>query len=139
MPRPRAAPPDLVQRVRLLAALHPALAADPLDARFVPREVLAWLDLLRRQPAGSSLAVICESLRESHPELVSALLRDAAADRSMIADMTLEEARAEFAGAIGQLRDRSIREALAEVVARGLSDPADRARYQELLSLRQKA
>ena len=128
-----------MQRVRLLAALHPALASDPLDPSFVPREVLAWLDLLGRQPAGSSLAVICETLRDSHPEIVSALLRDAASDRSMVAEMSLEEARAEFAGAIGQLRDRSIREELAGMVARGLADAEDRARYQELLSLRQKA
>jgi hypothetical protein len=128
-----------VRRLRLLAALHPALAAEPVDAQFVPREVLAWLDLLRRQPAGSSLAVICESLRESHPEMVAALLRDVAADRSMVAEMNLEEARAEFAGALGQLRDRSIREELGAIVARGLVEAEDRARYQELLLLRHKS
>ena len=137
-PRPKASPPDLVRRVRLLAALHPALAAEPPEPRFLPREVLAWLDLLRRQPAGSSLAVICETLRGSHPEMVEALLRDAAADRSMVADMNLEEARAEFEGALGQLRDRSIREELDAIVARGLADEEDRARYQELLLLRHK-
>ena len=138
LPRPKAAPPDLVRRVRLLAALHPALAAEPPDPAFLPREVLAWLDLLRRQPAGSSLAVICESLRGSHPQMVEALLRDAAADRSMVADMSLEEARAEFEGALGQLRDRSIREELDAIVARGMHDDEDRTRYQELLLLRHK-
>ena len=138
VPRPKASPPDMVRRVRLLAALHPALAAEPPEPRFLPREVLAWLDLLRRQPAGSSLAVICESLRGSHPDMVEALLRDAAADRSMVADMSLEEARAEFEGALGQLRDRSIREELDAIVARGLEDHEDRALYQELLLLRHK-
>ncbi|GAA4400694.1 CHC2 zinc finger domain-containing protein [Quisquiliibacterium transsilvanicum] len=137
-PRPKSSPPDMVRRVRLLAALHPALAAESPDPRFLPRDVLAWLDLLRRQPAGSSLAVICESLRGSHPEMVEALLRDAAADRSMVADMNLEEARAEFEGALGQLRDRSIREELDAIVARGLADHEDRARYHELLLLRHK-
>ena len=138
MPRPKASPPDLIRRVRLLAALHPALAAETPDAEFLPREVLAWLDLLRRQPEGSALTTICESLRDSHPELVAGLLRDAAADRSMIAEMNFEEASAEFEGALSQLRARSIREELDAIVARGIDDAEDRARYQELLSLRNK-
>ena len=71
--------------------------------------------------------------------MVAALLRDVAADRSMIAEMNLEEARAEFAGALGQLRDRSIREELGAIVARGLVEADDRARYQELLLLRHKS
>jgi hypothetical protein len=52
--------------------------------------------------------------------------------------MSLEEARAEFEGALGQLRDRSIREELDAIVARGLEDHEDRALYQELLLLRHK-
>ena len=136
--RPKAAPPELVRRVRLLSALHPALAVDAFDPDFVPRELLGWLERLRDQPAGSSLAVICESLRGELPEIVAQLQRDASADRTLVAEMTLEEARAEFAGALDQLRDRSIREELDALVARGFSGDGDRARYQQLLLLRHR-
>jgi len=137
--RPRAAPPELARRLRLLSALHPALALESPEPDFVPAEVLEWLAWLRAQPAGSSLAAICESLRAEQPELVARLERDAAADRSMVAEMSLEEARAEFEGALAQLRARRIREELDAIVAGGLRTEADRARYQRLLLLRHKA
>jgi len=137
--RPRTAPPALARRVRLLSALHPALARDPYDAAFLPREIVDWLALLHAQPAGSSLAVICESLRADHPELVTALERDAAADRSMVAEMSLEEARAEFQGALSQLRDRTMRDELDAIVAGGMRTDEERARYQELLLKRHRS
>ena len=137
--RQRAGPPDLVRRVRLLSALHPALAFEAADPSLLPSDVVGWLALLAGQPAGSSLAVICESLKAAHPEVVAALERDAAADRSMVAEMSFDEARAEFEGALAQLRDRSIREQLDALVAAGMRSDVDRARYQELLLLRHKA
>jgi DNA primase len=137
--RPRAGPPDLVRRVRLLSALHPALAFEEVaDPYLLPPDVVGWLALLGAQPAGSSLAVICESLKAEHPEVVAALERDAAADRSMVAEMSFDEARAEFEGALAQLRDRSIREQLDALVAAGMRSDSDRARYHELLLLRHK-
>ena len=137
--RPRAAPPSLPRRIRLLSALHPALAIEPPAAEFLPAEVLDWLALVREQPAGSAFAVICEGLREQMPDLIAGLERDAAADRSMVAEMSLDEARAEFDGALAQLRDRSIRDELDAIVARGMQTEADRARYQQLLALRARA
>jgi DNA primase len=136
--RPRAGLPDLARRVRLLSALHPALAFEAPDPALLPPDIVGWLELLRAQPEGSSLAVICESLKATHPEVVAALERDAAADRSMIAEMTFDEARAEFDGALAQLRDRSIREQLDALVAQGIRSDLERARYQELLLLRHK-
>ncbi len=73
------------------------------------------------------------------PDLIAGLERDAAADRSMVAEMSLDEARAEFDGALAQLRDRSIRDELDAIVARGMQTEADRARYQQLLALRARA
>jgi DNA primase len=137
--RARKDPPALSRRVRLLSALHPALAADELDPQFLPAEVREWLDLLRELPAGSSFAGLCEALRSAQPETVTTLERDAAADRSMVADMTFEEARAEFDGALAQLRDRNIRTELDEIVARGLTTNEDRERYQQLIALRGRA
>ena len=52
--------------------------------------------------------------------------------------MTLDEARAEFQGALAQLRDRTIREELDALVAGGLEGEAERARYQWLRTLRPK-
>jgi hypothetical protein len=101
--------------------------------------VREWLDLLRELPAGSSFAGLCEALRSAQPETVTTLERDAAADRSMVADMTFEEARAEFDGALAQLRDRNIRTELDEIVARGLTTNEDRERYQQLIALRGRA
>ena len=136
--RPRAAPPELSRRARLLSALHPTLAVETPDPEFLPQEIVDWLGLLREQPAGSSFAAICESLRAQHPEVVARLESDAAADRSMVAEMSLEEARAEFEGALAQLRDRRIREELDAIVAGGMRSEQDRARYQLLLLLRHK-
>ena len=136
--RPRAGLPDLARRVRLLSALHPALAFEVADPALLPPDIVGWLALLRAQPAGSSLAVICESLKAAHPDVVAALERDAASDRSMVAEMSFDEARAEFDGALAQLRDRSIREQLDAMVAAGIRSESDRARYQELLLLRHK-
>ena len=137
--RQRAGPPDMVRRVRLLSALHPALAFESGDEALLPPDIVQWVALLRAQPEGSSLAVICESLKPAHPEVVAALERDAAGDRSMVAEMSFDEARAEFEGALAQLRDRSIREQLDALVATGMRSEADRARYQELLLLRNKS
>jgi DNA primase len=137
--RPRAAPPPLPRRIRLLSALHPALAIELPAAEFLPEDLLEWLSLMRQQPAGSAFAVICEALRKQMPDLIASLERDAAVDRSMVAEMTLDEARAEFDGALAQLRDRRIREELDEIVARGMPTEADRLRYQQLLALRARA
>ncbi len=136
MMRQRAAPPDLVRRVRLLSALHPALVRAPVDRGFLPGDLVAWFDLLSAQPEGASLVVLCEALRDRHPDLVARLERDAADDRSLVAEMTLEEARAEFDGAIAQLRDRRLREAMDALAAGGFAGDGARERYQELLNMR---
>ncbi len=134
--RQRAAPPDLVRRVRLLSALHPALVRTPVDRGFLPGDLVAWFDLVSAQPEGASLVVLCEALRDSHPDLIARVERDAAADGSLVAEMTLEEARAEFDGAVAQLRDRRLREAMDALAAGGFAGEGDRERYQELLNMR---
>ena len=136
--RPRAAPPELLHRARLLSALHPLLAHDPCAREFLPQELLDWIEMLRSQPAGCSLAGVCESLRASQPELAAALERDVARGHGLLAELTLEEARAEFEGALAQLRDRSVREEIDALIASGLPTDAQRARYQLLVAIRGK-
>jgi hypothetical protein len=77
-------------------------------------------------------------MRAEHPERVARIEADALADRQGLAEMTLEEARAEFRGALEQLRDRSVRAELAALVEAGLGTEPDRARYQALMALRAK-
>jgi DNA primase len=132
-PRVPAAPPDLARRLRLLVALHPALAAQVGDHAFLPSDLSLWLDALAELPAGSAFAAVCETMRERDPHRVAELEADALADPQGLAEMRLEEAQAEFRGALAQLRDRGMRAELESLAASGLAGEAQRARYQELM------
>ncbi len=134
--RPPVAPPDLARRVRLLTALHPALAAEPLDAEFLPDDLAAWFDRLRSLPAGTSFAALCEAVREEYPKVVAQLQRDTAEGTGVVAEMRLEDARAEFQGALGQLRTRRVNDEIKRLLANGAPSGADLERYQRLLSMR---
>jgi DNA primase len=136
--RAQAAPPDLERRAHLLLALYPGLAAEVGDHAFLPPALSRWIDALAEMPAGATFAVVCEGMRAEHPERVARIEADALADRQGLAEMTLEEARAEFRGALEQLRDRSVRAELAALVEAGLGTEPDRARYQALMALRAK-
>ncbi|MEI8302241.1 MAG: DNA primase [Burkholderiales bacterium] len=136
--RARAAPPDLEARVHLLAALHPALAATVADHELLPEGLARWLDALAELPPGSAFASVCETLRGSHGELIDRLQAEALADRTGLSDMSPEEARAEFDGALAQLRDRRVRAELSALVEQGLDSPQARERYQALIALRSR-
>ncbi len=136
--RARAAPPDLESRVHLLAALHPALAATVADHELLPEGLARWLDALAELPPGSAFASVCETLRGGHGELIDRLQAEALADRTGLSDMSPEEARAEFDGALAQLRDRRVRAELSALVAQGLDSPQARERYQALIALRSR-
>ncbi len=132
----RAGLPDLPRRARLLAALHPALAQEPWDTEFLPPAVVDWLARLASLPAGASFALLIESLRVQEPESAAALEREAAADRGLMADLALDEARKEFAGALTQMRSQRIRDETLRLVQQGLVDDAQRTRYAQLQALR---
>jgi len=137
MPRPvPAQPPDLQRRARLLAALHPALARDSWEPDFLPAPLVDWLQRLARLPQGATFALLVETLRAESAEQASALEQDAADDGGLMSDLALEDARKEFAGGLAQLRSRRIREEIDQLVAAGLTEPAQRVRYAELQALR---
>ncbi|HVL57939.1 MAG TPA: DNA primase [Burkholderiaceae bacterium] len=136
--RPAIGAPDLVQRACLLVALHPALAREPLERDYLPGELLGWVDRVGRLPPGASFASLVESVREDRPERAQALERAAAADRGLLGDLALDEARKEFAGALTQLRRAQVLQQINELVAQGLQSEADRSRYGQLRQL-QKA
>ncbi len=137
--RMRATPPDLDRRAHLLAALHPGLAVQVGDHSLLPDGLARWLDALAELPAGSSFAVVCEGLRGRYQELVSQLEAAAISDRNELAEMSFDDARIEFEGALNQLRDRRVRAEMKILAAQGLTTPQSREEYQRLLALRSRA
>jgi DNA primase len=131
--------PDLQRRVRLLSALHPALAHEAFVADFLPPDLLDWLAQLRELPSGASFAALCEGLRDQQPDVVTLLQRDAAVGRAVVIDMTFEDARSEFAGALDQLRDKAIKVEIEALIAQGTLSEDDLKRLRALQSRRIRA
>jgi hypothetical protein len=52
--------------------------------------------------------------------------------------MSFDEARAEFEGALAQLRDRRIKVQMDALAAQGLDAPGVREEYQRLVALRSR-
>jgi DNA primase len=128
--------PDLPRRVRLLLALHPALGREDWPLDFLPDAVTDWIARLAALPPGASFAQVVESMRDGQPDLAAALEDEAARDRGLLADLALDEARREVAGALNQLRAQRIREEVDRLAQAGLVDEVQRARYAELQALR---
>ncbi|MCD6681384.1 MAG: DNA primase [Burkholderiaceae bacterium] len=147
--------PDLEQRIRWLAALHPALAGAALeeqgaaegvsasDARllrdFASADLVDWLQTIAALPPGSTLANVCEALREQAPSLVQRLEREGASDDWVLGTLSIDEARVEFDAALVQLHDRELARQIDELVASGMSGPEDRERYQILMAKRRRS
>jgi len=129
--------PDLEGRVRLLAALHPALAAVE-SAEWLPAALAAWLERIAGLPPGGSLASVCEALRTEAPEQASELEQALASDASAVAGLSFDEARLEFDAALAQLRERHLAHLIDEVVAGGMATPEERQRYQALMAMRRR-
>jgi DNA primase len=137
MPRPMpVALPDLPRRARLLLALHPAIARESWPTDYLPESVADWIARLAALPAGATFASLVESLRAEAPELADALQAEAAADRGLLADLSVDEARREFEGALSRMRDLRLREEVDRLAQAGLSDDAQRERYAQLQALR---
>ena len=145
-----AARPDLEQRVRALAALHPALAARALagawaDADAPKVETFAsealgdWLATVARLPPGSTLANVCEALRAQAPSFVERLQREAAADDWALGALSFEEAQVEFDAALAQLHDRELARQIYALVASGMQSDQDRQQYQALMAKRRRS
>jgi multidrug efflux pump subunit AcrA (membrane-fusion protein) len=128
-----------LERARLLTALHPCLASEPFEPDFLPSELLDWLAAVRELPLECSFAALCEGLREREPVAVAALERDAAQGQALALELPLEEARAEFSGALSQLKSRAIRAEIDALVAKGSLSESDRERLRLLQAFRIRA
>ena len=138
-PRPRstsAALPDLQARARLLLALHPGMAREPRSLEFLPTAVVEWLERVAALPADSTFASLLESVRAADPGLAESLQSQAAQDRGLLADLTAEDARVEFDGALARLRARGLQDEVDALASAGLRDEASRQRYASLQALR---
>jgi len=147
--------PDLEQRIRWLAALHPALAAGALQAQdsaegmpesgawslraSASADLVHWLQSIAALPPGSTLANVCEALREQAPSLVQRLEREGASDDWVLGTLSIDEARAEFEAALVQLQDRELARQIDELAASGMSSVEDRERYQILMAKRRRS
>ncbi|HEY0878096.1 MAG TPA: DNA primase [Zeimonas sp.] len=142
--------PALEQRVRWLAALHPALASRAIEGlwdpdgeatleTFAPDALVGWLRTVAALPPGSTLANVCEALREQAPTFVERLERAGAADDWALGSLSIDEAQVEFDAALVQLRDREVGRQIDELVASGMHSPEDRERYQLLMAKRRRS
>ncbi|RIK94521.1 MAG: DNA primase [Burkholderiales bacterium] len=156
--------PDLEQRVRWLAARHPALAVRALEAgespdgattadalvdassagapplrSFASADLVDWLRSIAALPPRSTLADVCEALRAQAPSLVQRLEREGAADDWVLGSLSFDEAQVEFDAALAQLRDREVARQIDELVASGMSTVEDRERYQILMAKRRRS
>lgn len=134
---PRAPAPDLVARARLLVALYPGLAREPLaEPEWLPESLRHWCAMVGELPPGTTFAGLSEWLRARSPQDAEALLAQERAAGETTGALGAEEARTEFAGALAQLRLRGLKQeidALADALAtKGSLDADDRDRYQVL-------
>lgn len=137
VPRVPVGKPDLEARIRLLTALHPALATGE-RGEWMPEPLAAWLDTLAALPPGSAFASVCEALRQDSPEAVARLEREVATDASAAAALSFDEARVEVEAALAQLRERHLSRLIDDLVAGGMASPEERQRYQSLMALRKR-
>ncbi|MEY4864238.1 MAG: primase [Pseudomonadota bacterium] len=127
--------PDLLQRIRLLLTLHPALAREDLDASFLPEPLVAWIVWVSGLPEGTHFAGLIEALRAERPQEADALQSLALRDRGLIGDLAPSDALSELRDALAQLRLQSVRGEIDRLAAGGLPDEESRARYAELQGL----
>ena len=137
VPRVPVGKPDLEARIRLLTALHPALAAGE-RGEWLPGPLATWLDTLAALPPDSAFAGACEALRPDSPEAVARVEREVGTDASAAAALTFEEARVEVEAALAQLRERHLSRLIDDLVAGGINSPEERQRYQSLMAMRRR-
>ena len=130
-----ATPIPLAVKIRVLTAHHPVLAVGDIEPGFLSSELLDWLKFVAKLPPGSTFAVLSEALRSDKPNEAAQLAKEVA-DAPALADCSLEEASAEFKGALAKLRERGLEHEMALLSRSGLRTTEQRERYQFLLSVK---
>ena len=131
-------PASLVRRVLLLTGTFPVLAQDHLESPYLPADLTQWLSSLRTLAADATFTTVCETFRGQLPRVVAQLQADAQAAAGVLEGMGLEDARQEFDSALRQLHERGVKQAMAELVAGGMTSEDDRRRLLDLQAMRDK-
>lgn len=138
----RTAPVGLERQIIRLLVTHPALAAELNDAALLAVTGVAsdetsmlskLVALCRSLGEQASFAALAEFLRSEGPDFES-LIAEIASE----SDSEVEGARGELQGAIRQVRMRSVEDEMDRLVATGLREDAQRARYRELMQLKER-
>ncbi len=135
----RAGRPSLERRLRLLSICHPVLCQavrTTIDPACCPVSVLDWFDALAALPETSSSIGALEALRARGGFDLTEVEADLATQWSGIPGLSLDEARAEFDGALRQLERRAEGQAAREMIEQGLQTDDERRIYRELLASR---
>ncbi len=131
--------PDLEARVRLLLALHPALALDIERGDWLSSGLTDWIGSVGLLPPGSTAGNVLESLRDGLPEVVRQLERELASDAAALAELSLSEAAEELSAALEQMHARHVRRQIDALAKSGIRNEEDRVKYQALMAMRKGA
>ena len=127
-----AAPVPLTARICGLLATHPDLAHILVEVDHLPATVLKWRAEVAAQPEGVELASVVAALRDCLPRVADVLLRAGNDRLAVMAELSLEQAQAEYLGALKRLEIDQLKAEKNELVRRGLESEGDRARYGEV-------
>jgi hypothetical protein len=86
----------LQRRVRLLVALHPALAREDWELNFCRKHSRCALASLATSPPTTKVKAVLARMQHDQTEWAAALAADWAQDRGLLADLALDEARHEL-------------------------------------------
>lgn len=138
----RTAPAGLERLITRILVTHPVLAVD-MDASaidaigvFAPEQAQMLSHLVQTSLSmgeQASFAALAEYLRSQGPEF-EALIGEIASDT----DSDEESARAELAGAIGQVKVRVVEDEMQQLIAGGLVAQEQRDRYRELMQQKER-
>ena len=128
-----AAPVPLTARICGLLAMHPDLVHIVVPEGQFPEALEPWRERVAGLPEAVDSGSIVAALRETMPREADALLRTGNDRLGVMAELSLEQAQAEYLGALRRLEIEQWAAEKEELVRRGLETEADRARYERLL------
>ena len=117
-------------RICGLLATHPDLAHIVVDVEQLPASIRQWRSEVADLPPDSPLDTVVAALRACAPRVAEVLLRAGNDRLGMMAELTLEQAEAEYLGALKRLEIDQLKAEKNELVRRGLESEGDRSRYE---------
>lgn len=143
----RAGSPNLARRLRLLMVCHPVLAhgltGDAGPGLALPDGLDRWVQALGALAGDAPLAATVSALREAGLDGIADVERDLAADWGSVTQLSPDEARVEFDGALDQVRRRiaseAARQAARELQQAGLQDEQRRQALLEILASQKRS